>query len=528
MSSPAAHGERAKWVLVLLLALMAAARLLYATPYGMGLVNDSATYIAGARNVLAAQGYTRPAGEGGLKPITHFPPLFSLALAAAGKIGGDDPLTAARPLIAGLFALNTLLIALLVQQLSPSRWMVIFAAALFALSDLMLRLHAYVLSEPLFFTFLLLTFWLLGRYFQQPYPLWLLACGLSAALAYLTRYAGVVLFVALPLVLLLHEKDFKSRLVNIGLWATIPGLLAGLWTLRNAMVSDSIANRTLAWHPIHLEELRNGLQNLLVAFAPDWLIRLFPPLGSLYSALGLLATLGLGIALARLTRRVWPSSDETAPHSSRTLLALALVAFILTYLVFLIVSISLFDASTPLDDRILAPVHLILSALLLSALPWVLARLKGLPRLFLTVVLVILGIALVIDGVVQVQDLRKEGLGFAHREVRSLPLWAWMKTLPDEVYIYADRPAAVYLFTGRAALPLPAPIDPVKDQARADYAESLAQMKWRIHAGQAVLVLLDLHRQPQADEETWLQDLTAGLGEPFSMGYARLYAAFSP
>jgi len=61
----------------------------YSSPYGFGLVNDSATYVEGATNLLAGNGYVRTSGGGELKPITHFPPLFSLLLAALGMAGFD-------------------------------------------------------------------------------------------------------------------------------------------------------------------------------------------------------------------------------------------------------------------------------------------------------------------------------------------------------------------------------------------------------------------------------------------------------
>ena len=59
------------------------------TPFGLGLVNDSAYYIEGAANLLAGKGFVRLSGGGELKPITHFPPLFSLVLAGLGLAGMD-------------------------------------------------------------------------------------------------------------------------------------------------------------------------------------------------------------------------------------------------------------------------------------------------------------------------------------------------------------------------------------------------------------------------------------------------------
>jgi hypothetical protein len=70
------------WILLLALAAAGVVLMVYITPYGMGLVNDSVGYIGGARNILAGNGYSRLSGNGDPRPITNYPPLFSIAIAA--------------------------------------------------------------------------------------------------------------------------------------------------------------------------------------------------------------------------------------------------------------------------------------------------------------------------------------------------------------------------------------------------------------------------------------------------------------
>ena len=53
---------------------------------------DSAFYVGTARNLLDGHGLTAPPGS---PPLSHFPPLFSLVLAAVGWLTGLDPLDAA-------------------------------------------------------------------------------------------------------------------------------------------------------------------------------------------------------------------------------------------------------------------------------------------------------------------------------------------------------------------------------------------------------------------------------------------------
>lgn len=66
---------------LLLIGLAGAVLLAYATPRGMGLVNDSVGYISGARNLVDGNGYSRLTGNGEPRPITNYPPLYSIVLA---------------------------------------------------------------------------------------------------------------------------------------------------------------------------------------------------------------------------------------------------------------------------------------------------------------------------------------------------------------------------------------------------------------------------------------------------------------
>ena len=85
---------------------------LRATPEGLGLSDDSIAYIAGARSLLAGDGY-REAWLATNGYVTHFPPGFPSALTVLGWFG-LDPLRGARFLNALLFGVNAGLVGILV------------------------------------------------------------------------------------------------------------------------------------------------------------------------------------------------------------------------------------------------------------------------------------------------------------------------------------------------------------------------------------------------------------------------------
>ena len=82
--------KRLYYVMMILLCATAALLFLYTTPYGVGLTNDSSAYFGGARSLLAGRGYVRIGGDGLPRAITHFPPFYSIVLAAVSRVTGAD------------------------------------------------------------------------------------------------------------------------------------------------------------------------------------------------------------------------------------------------------------------------------------------------------------------------------------------------------------------------------------------------------------------------------------------------------
>jgi hypothetical protein len=171
-----------------------------ATPYGLGLRTDSAQYINGARNLLAGEGYTRTSGGGVIKPITHFPPLFSMVIALLG-------------------------------------------AFLYATSGPSLNVYAWVMSESLYFLIWVTAFLVPFVYRQHPKTWLLVILGSICGAAYLTRYIGLSLFLTIALYLILTEAGWKRVFRSLA-WLTGPFLILILvWSFQNFMIMGSITNQ---------------------------------------------------------------------------------------------------------------------------------------------------------------------------------------------------------------------------------------------------------------------------------------------
>ena len=104
--------------------------LLYSTPEGLGLNDDSIAYVSGARGILSGEGY-RELWLVSKGYLTHFPPGFSAMLAMIGFITRIDPLRVARVMNALFFGGNAFLLGLLCWRGTKSKLAAIFLAALF-------------------------------------------------------------------------------------------------------------------------------------------------------------------------------------------------------------------------------------------------------------------------------------------------------------------------------------------------------------------------------------------------------------
>jgi len=134
---------------LILLSLCGYFLLLYTTPQGLGLNDDSIAYIAAARSLMAGDGF-REAWLISNNPMTHFPPGFPSILALIGLLTGLDPLRGARVFNALLFGLNVGLTGWLGWRMTGSRVASLIVALLTLTSSSLLYVHSRAMSEPLY------------------------------------------------------------------------------------------------------------------------------------------------------------------------------------------------------------------------------------------------------------------------------------------------------------------------------------------------------------------------------------------
>jgi hypothetical protein len=172
------------------------------------------------------------------------------------------------------------------------------------------------------------------------------------------------------------------------------------------------------------------------------------------------------------------------------------------YLAFLVITLTFFDASTPLNDRILSVIYLPEMILFWSALAWVWSKAGGrlvFVRWVIATFCVVLIAFSIKDGYTAMIQLGSEGQGFAHRGFSASPAIEAIRQFSPTIF-YSNKPGAIFLLTGKTAYVAPTPTDPVTGLGRTNYTDDLALLHQRVGDGEAVLVLFGLRNSPDAGE----------------------------
>lgn len=495
------------WIALLGLGVAAALLMAFLTPYGMGLVNDSVGYVAGARNLLAGDGYSRLTGDGSPRPITNFPPFYSIVLALF-MLTGLDGLQAAWWVNILAFGLCSLLAGLLAWRLSGQGAFGLLAGFLFAISEPMLRVFSFAFSEPIFLVVYFLAFFSLAKYLAGGRRLWLAAAAFCAGLCVLARYAGVSLFATAALCLLLFSNNWKRFFGDMAIFLALglPPLAA--WTVRNTLVTGNPANRQLLWHPIPPEKLQEALTGFwrwLLPERPGLIERFFTPLGLAFAAV-MLALLAVTLWLSLRRRR----AGDGVPLERLTLwTALAIQAF--TYPAVLLFSLSFVDASSVLDDRLLLPFYSLALLLGVGLLAWLWQSRKRWLRVAVLAAVIALAASFSRDALAAVDVLHGDGQGLASSYWRSSPTVGAARRLPG-VTLYSNKVNALYLLAERPAYILPSPLNPATNQPRPGYRQDVESIRGEVLDGRAVIVVFDYRGLLDSPEDRdWMLEITGGL-----------------
>lgn len=530
------------FLILSLLALSGTFLILYATPQGMGLLDDSIGYIAGARSILSGQGY-REAWLASNQPVTHFPPGFSSVLALVG-ISGLDPLRGTRFVNALVFGANIFMLGMIGWRMTRSKVAGGVLALLLLVNGQLFRVHTLAMSEPLYIFFTLAAFLSFWQYFSVETQSestaksanfakekklsdlsglrgsngFLVLSAILTAFAYLTRYAGLALLATFLVSIFILHPTWKKRLTSAGIFLVgfIPFAL--VWGIRNRLLADNATNRTIVYHPITAENIQLGISNFATFVMPieEWRRALIKVPNLFVTLLALLVLALLLWVLFKGVKKFFQPATEPLE-----VLSFISTLYIFGYLASIISSMTWFDASTKFQLRIIAPIYVSLLIMLVYLGYWLWQKQKAV-TILLSLVIFSLSLSGFTDTLTQ---LRKGGQGYASFQWFDSDGMKFLQALPEDVRIYSNETAAIYLYTDHPGYVLPDLIDPVTGLPRGLFDESVIKLQADVLSGEAVLALFDVDSQDE-DVQSVYQTLADGLYLAFNAQGDKIYTAY--
>ena len=330
-------------IAVFLLCLISVFLYCYATPYGIGLTNDSAAYLGGARSLLTGFGYARIGGDGLPRLITHFPPMYSLFIAAAAFLGKTDVFKSAWGINLFCYAANLVLFVLLLKQMTHHHLPALLAGICYLCCGPILQAHVYGLSEALFLAFFLSTLLFLLSDKKKRIPLHI-GCYRFLDRISLIRYIGVATLLT-ALIVVICSIPAKKKKIRASISLLIGFFLpVSLWLIRNGIAGENAVNRSFSWHWPAADKTEEGLRNLASFFLPEFggIVEKFLPFWGI-----ILSILLAGLLIWTFRSCIRILSAQKAAESA-VLLSLQAVVYFFS-VIFVVICI---DGSTLFDNRI--------------------------------------------------------------------------------------------------------------------------------------------------------------------------------
>lgn len=307
---------------------------LIVTTNNLAVSPDSVTYIKAAKNISTGNGYVV-----NNRPVTHWPPGYSLLLGAFSKISTIEVIDVGKFLNLVLLIILGLNYIQILKEMPFRQITKHFLLAIFLCSTpLTVSLNFW--SELPFIVFLTTTLLFLLKWKNDHKSSNLIFAGIFSLLFVSTRYAGIG-FVGgfLLIITFLNDKYIRKKSADIAcyLFPIIVGL--GCWVLYNNINSSSSTNRDFEIHIVSAHKILQSIFSIVLWFANTSLTKIA-------SVIFLIITI-------YFTYKKFRKFQIFIKNNKLVILYITIP--VASYYLFLLFSISFFDTLTPLDNRILSP-----------------------------------------------------------------------------------------------------------------------------------------------------------------------------
>lgn len=470
--------------LIALACLVSALTVLRATSRGVGLSPDSLEYLAASVSAATGDGLTSFGWDATPTAMTHYPPGYPLLLAAATRVGWPVQRVVRYSNVV-LFTLTIVLVAVISRRITPEPpWAAPIAACGCAIAFDLVVVHSMAWSEPLYLTLTVGGLLALSVAVARSSMRLLVLAGAAAGAAAVVRYVGVanIAVTATAVVLWWPARGWKRIRVAgaIFVLATLPLLTA--FVLGAGASSAPVANRQLVWHPIGLADLR-----LAAAVVGKWVT---PLTDANYVSVVWLAALAVLVGVV-VTRRARQRPRATEWSVQGRILTRVLLLYAATYMAVLVMSMSLVDAQTLFEPRLLVP---LLVVVIVLAIAWLARQTRsgGFVRVATGAILALLLGANMMRLLPWLREAHRHGLALRRLDPSAEALVDATRRLPTSARVYSNDPYLVRVQTKHMAAGLPRERNPNSLLPNSRHAEQVQAICDSAVSRPTFLVMFDL------------------------------------
>jgi hypothetical protein len=397
--------------------------------------------------------------------ISHWPPLYSMLIAGIACIMGSTSFMAAKVLsVLTAFAFVYLFNGIL--KTLTHDWKSILLANIVLVGCSGIAVLQSALSESLFMVILLVVIQGLNSLISNPSKAKYLTVGCLCGLLFLTRYAGFGFILGFGVVVLWQLKSLK----NIFIMAFGFVILVLPWLVFSNTQSHEAINRDFAIHLISLNHLKGLGGSIFRFFNPSQVL----VLGVLLLIFGLLFFWTTG---TKLFRKI----DITKFNYNQRIFGLGM----LSYFLFLLISISFFDFKTPLNVRMLFPLFVVLIFFIVS-LEWDLrfSKIQVAGKVFISLIV----ITHLVNFTRYSLDFAQNGDGFTATSWKHSPTLEKSKAYAGRV-IYSNAANVLNFYGISGTVNLPLKLEPTSRKPNPQYENEFSQMKQNTLANTGIVVI---------------------------------------
>ena len=459
-------------LLMLVLSMLGAALVFYATAWGTWAFSDSAAYLSCARNFNAGLGISMTRADGLITPFTLFPPGYAFLLSRIAMLAGDFIL-AARIIDTVSFGLLIFTITWGSLVLSENILIALASGLLILAAPVMLENFTGLMSEAVFLFLFYGSFLFTQLCIQKQKERWFILAMLFSALAPLVRYIGVMLCALNPLILLVFSKaPWKEKMRKAVLFGSLTSLPIAIWFMESKRTAHTLGGRSIIFPAEVGQKMLTFLKDafgILRTWIPymGYRVDALPDGSKVGIVLGTLSTI-LALDLFFYLKKRKSTSMGILPRwmFSATL-------YIVVYL--MVLAFSCVFASVPpiLNSRLFSPLWPALvmlcvcgSAFLIEqfAIPW------KKPATILMMVGLLLPLRFyALRAWATARDVHENGYGFTSRAIQTSGFLQAVEGLPDDTPLIANTPALVLFYTNH----MPYELNPIPSERLGDGNSSM-------------------------------------------------------